>query len=132
MVDWQGALDPAEKLDFIADFTAATLGANEAPVLAPGELIASYSLAVTAEAAALGLTIEEGAPYGPGLVALDANLEEVAGATAIKLWLSVAPAFQSNPAFESGVKLGVVATIITDSVPQRTRERTYNVEVKQQ
>lgn len=116
-VEWEGQLDPGERLDFVADFA---LGDN--PVLADGETIASFSLAVTAAAAALGLTIEQEGEYAPALVNAD---------TAIQLWLTVAPEMQNDEAFAAGVSLGVVATIQTNSVPPRTRERTYLAQVAQ-
>lgn len=115
--DWEQQLDPAERLDYIMDFA----GGDE-PVLAEAETIASYSLAVTAQGALYGLTIESDAPYAPALAG---------GSTQIKLWLSVDVDEQSNPLFSSGLTLGVVATIVTSSVPARRRERTFNVEVKQ-
>lgn len=115
---WEGQLDPAEKLDFEADF-----GGGEKPVLEEDETIASYSLAVTAEAAALGLQIESAPPYASSLVA---------GSKAVKLWLSVDPLEQENSLFTAGVQLGIEVTIVTSSSPARTRQRTWNVEVKQQ
>lgn len=117
MTEWEENLDPAERIEFVMEFASGV-----APVLGVGETISSYSLAVTAEAAALGLTIETGAPYA-------ASLEP--NGTDIKLWLSVSAPFQDNAAFTPGIQLGVVATINTSSTPSRRRQRTFLVTVKQ-
>lgn len=117
MILWQGKLDPAERLDFIMNFSG---GAD--PLLEPDEAIDSWSLAVTAPAAALGLEIVEEFPYSPWL--------NVAG-DEITLWLNVAPDFQEANAFVAGVVLGIEVSIVTTSSPPRTRQRTFGVEVKQ-
>ena len=117
MILWQGKLDPAEKLDYVMNFSG---GAD--PLLETGEAIDSWALAVTAPAAALGLEIVESFPYAPWLS--EAGDE-------ITLWLNVAPEFQQNAAYLTGVVLGIEVTIVTTSSPARTRQRTFGVEVKQ-
>lgn len=118
-IDWEGELDPSEVLDFEMDFAGGT-----DPVLEAGETIASFTLALTAEAALYGLQIKSGGGYDPALSG---------GDTLIIVWLDVDPLEAGNAAFdEDGIKLGVVATIVTDSTPARTRQRTFNVTVKQQ
>lgn len=117
MTEWEETLDPAERLDFVMQFAA-----GDEPVLEPGETISTYTLGVTAEAAALGLTIETAGAYAAELLA---------GSTDIKLWLSVAAPFQENEAFTQGLPLGVVATITTTSNPARRRQRTFLVKVQQ-
>lgn len=118
-IDWEAALDPSEVLDFEMDF-----GGGPDPVLEAGEEIASYTLAVTAEAALLGLEIKSGGGYDPALSV---------GNRSIILWLQVDPLKASDPAFDDeGTALGVVATVVTDATPARTRQRTFNVTVKQQ
>lgn len=116
-VTFKGAMDPAERLDFLMQFFS-----GSSPVLDDGELIDTYSLAVTAEAAAYGLQIETVAPYNALLSPDKQN---------IKVWLTVDPTEQGNPDFADGVELGVEATIITDANPPRRRQRTFNVKVMQ-
>jgi len=117
-IAWEGKLDPSEILDFEMNFADA-----DAPLLEPGETISTFSLALTPEAAAYGLQIKSGGGY-------DAALS--GGNTRISLWLQVQLAYQSDPDFVDGVSVGVEATIVTDSVPSRTRQRTFIVEVIQQ
>lgn len=124
-VEWQGAMDPAERVEYIASFT----GGDE-PVLRAGETIASYSLAVSAEGAALGLTIENAGEYVSRLVDV-VDGEAAPGSSAILIWLSVAPEMQSNEVFVGGAKVGVIATIETTATPPRRRERTWLVELRQ-
>lgn len=116
-VSWEGELDPSETLDFRMDFQG-----GDDPVLDVGEEIASFSLAVTAEAALHGLTILNAGDYAP---AVDET------GTQIVLWLEVDDDEQDNVAFVDGVTLGVEGTIVTTSTPARTRQRTFNVTVKQ-
>lgn len=113
----EGEMDPSEVLDFDFDFASAPN-----PVLAEGETIASYSLATTAEAAAHGLRIMSSGSYVPALTSAD---------TVIRLWLDVDPLEVDNAAFAEGISLGIEATIVTDSTPARTRQRTFEVTVKQ-
>lgn len=117
--EWEQELDPAEELDFVMDFASSPpIGS---PVLGVGEGIASFALAVTPEAAALGLEIMTG---------LGRDATEAGGQ--ITLWLTVNVGFQANAAYDgAGTKLGIVCTIMTDSIPARKRERTYSVRVKQ-
>lgn len=115
--NWEGELDPAETLDYRMNFQG-----EDDPVLDVGEEISSFSLAVTPEAALLGLQIRADGLYAP---ALDET------STKIVLWLEVDEDEQDNAAFTDGVTLGVIGTIVTSSTPARTRERTFNVTVKQ-
>lgn len=122
MVQFEGKLDPAEVLDFVMDF-----GGGVLPVLDVdnGEQIdeATLELAVTAEAAAFGLEIvDDDIDYAPDVITVGKQ---------IRLYLRVNPSFQADPAFDSGIALGVTATFDTTSTPARTRERTFLVEVVQ-
>lgn len=110
-------MDPAEKLDFEMDFRS-----GDDPVLEPGESIATYSVATTAEAAAFGLQIETVPPYAP---AMDPSGERIA------IWLTVDSGEQGNPEFLDGLPLGVEVTIVTTNSPPRTRQRTFLATVKQ-
>lgn len=117
MIDWEAAFDPSELLDYVMDFQGGT-----DPLLEAGEKIASYTLNVTAPAAALGLEISTDPAYAAGLQMAD---------TRIKLWLQIDPAFQAAPVFSEGATLGVEATITTTNVPPRIRQRTFNLHVRQ-
>lgn len=112
-----GRLDPHEALDFIVSM---------AGVLESGEAMdAGFTLSVTAEAAALGLTILDlGDGYAdPALVETD---------TGIQLWLGIALAYQTNAAFDGeGTYLAFELLTDTDSAPARTRNRTFKVQVAQ-
>jgi hypothetical protein len=115
---WSQSMDPADRLDYQMFCRGAR------PLLETAEQIASYTLALTPEAAALGLTIETGGGRDPVVLA---------GGDTVALWFSVASGFQTNAAFSgSGAQLGVELTIVTDSVPARTRQRTWALTVKQQ
>jgi len=116
-ISWEGEMDPSEVLDFEMDWAS---GAE--PVLLSGEEIASFSLALTASAAAHGLQIKSGGAYDP---------VRSVGNTTLLLWLQVDPAEVNNTAFIEGIALGVEATIVTNSSPARTRQRTWEVTVKQ-
>lgn len=120
-VEWEGNLDPSETLDFRMDFYDESLPEIER-VLDLGEEIASFEVAPTPEAVLLGLTIRDDGLYAP-------TLDETA--TKIILWLEVDPADQGNPDFVDGLVLGVEGTIVTSSTPPRTRQRTFNVTVRQ-
>jgi len=113
----EAEMDPSEILDFDLDFASAAK-----PVLEAGETIASFTLATTAEAAAHGLQIKSGSPYDPALTSAN---------TVIRAWLQVNPAEVNNAAFVDGIALGIEATIITNASPARTRQRTFEVTVKQ-
>jgi hypothetical protein len=108
-------IDPTDRLDWLT-----TLDGPEG-ILETGETIASYTLTVTAEAAALGLEIGT-ATYAP------TNPTNVS----IKFWLECNSSFQNNAAFNAdGLALGVELTVITSSTPPRRRQRTLAWMVKQ-
>jgi len=108
-----GTLDPNEELDFLVPL---------APVLEPGEEIASYTLELLPEAVALGLTIMTGSGRDHALA-----LEN----TAIYFWLNIDPDFIGNAAFDGGIALPMQVTAITNSDPARKRQRTFLVSVVQ-
>jgi hypothetical protein len=110
-------LDPAERVEYECDF-----GSGPKPVLAADETITTFTVAVTAEAAALGLEIIEAAPRAPALLP---------GNQGVRVWLNVDPLEQSNPAFDAGLWLGIEVSVDTSSTPSRHRQRTFEVEVKQ-
>lgn len=114
---FEASLDPHEEMDFIIPC---------GPLLetADGEEVASYTLTVLAEAAALGLTIMSGSGRDHALMA---------GNTDILLWLTIAGAYQSNAAFDgSGTSLPIEVEIVTNASPARRRQRTVLVRVAQQ
>lgn len=114
-VKFAGTLDPQEELDFAI---------NCVGLLEAGETIASYTLTVLAEAVALGLTIMSGGGRNHALNDSDAGID---------LWLTIAPGFQANAAFDgAGTPLPLHVQFETDSSPARTRERTFLVQVAQQ
>lgn len=107
-------LDPHEELDWVAPC---------APLLELGEQIDSFTVDLLPEAAALGLTVMSGSGRDIGLAEND---------TAIRMWLTIDDAFVANGSFEgTGTALGMEMTIVTNSTPPRTRNRTFAVQVAQ-
>lgn len=110
------AHDPYDRVDYLLNLDGIT------GILENGEAVASYTISVTAEAAALGLTVSTGA-WAPS---------QPSGAQ-ILFWLEVDSGFQSNAAFDGeGVDLGVEISVTSDSVPARRRQRTCAIRVAQQ
>ncbi len=108
-------LDPNEEMDFLL---------NCSGLLEAGETIDSYTLTVLSEGVALGLTIMTG----------DGRDHAANGAaTGVDLWLTIDDAYKTNAAFEgAGIALPLHINIVTNSLPARTRDRTFLVQVAQQ
>lgn len=114
-------MDPADIVDYVAD-AYDTSDPAKTPLLEAGESIVSYTLSMSAEGAALGVTIESVAPRAPALINSNKG---------IKFWLSVTAGFQTNAAFDgAGTLIPVLVTIDTDM--SRRRQRTVVVQVAQQ
>lgn len=117
---FEQSMDPTDLVDFEIQLVDR--------LLETGELATTYTLALMAEATALGLKIAEGitdlgdAAYAPALV----------GGNTIRFWLYVEPANRNDAAYDSGATLGIELTIETDSTPSRRRQRTFSVEVVHQ
>ncbi len=108
-------IDPAEELDYVMDFNA---------VLNVGEIIDTFVLTMSAEGAALGVSIMSGGGRDAAKVEDD---------RAILVWFKVSSEFQQNAAFAGeGISIGVECRIVTDALPARTRERTFALLVRQQ
>lgn len=101
---WPESIDSADVLDFEIDCS---------DLLETGESISSYSVEIPAESSLFGLVLGTGtrAPTINGKI--------------IKIWLSC-----TTPVAET-VTLPVETTIVTDSSPQRTRQRTAGIKVEQ-
>lgn len=120
-------MDPADIVDFVANFYD-TSDATKTPILESGETISSYTLTMSSEGAALGVTIETVAPRAHGLITSSAGYVDN---TAIKFWLSVTGANATNAAWDAtGTKIPVTVTINTSQ--NRRRERTMVVTIAQQ
>lgn len=110
-------MDPAD-----LEFYGFTLGQGPEDLLLPGEGVAAFTLAVTAEAAAAGLRIVTEDGRAPTLTGLD-----------LLFWLSVDPSLFGAAAFSGpGVDLGLELTVKTDSFLFRTKQKTLVVKVAQQ
>lgn len=117
-VTFAGFLDPNEEMDFIL---------NCSSILEVGEEIASYTLTLLSEAVALGVTIMSGSGRDDALITGSSEFDDN---TAVKLWLEIDDAYKTNAAFnDPGTSLGMEITIVTNSVPARTRQRTALVKV---
>jgi|SRR6476660_6550453 len=105
-------MDPASLLEWPIKFGGA---------LEENELVVSYTLTMSAEAAALGLEIATGghAPTWDG--------------TDLIVWFQVDPLMQADAAFDGqGVSLPMTLWFRTDQTPYRERELTLYLEVAQQ
>lgn len=118
-VDWTGKLDPADHQPYVANF----IGGRK-PVLdeLAGEKIAIFDITLDAAAIEAGLIVDDTLEY---------EAVPINGGTAIRLWLMVDEAKRDDPRFTRGMKLNVIVTIETDSVPARTIQRTWRVNVVQ-
>ena len=119
---WEASLDPSDNVDFYADFGAVGESGTEA-VLAEGEAIDSFTAIPTAAATAAGLLVGASGQYAPSKVNDDRT---------VKMWLSIDPDKRDNCEFgtTAGLALGVEVSIVTDSVPPRSFQRTWTVTVR--
>ena len=116
-------LDPGDTLDFYAALSVGAQDVSPAPMLLTGETVAGLVVAVSSEAAAVGLKIMSGSGY-PAPAINSSNV--------ISFWLSVDAAMRSSTVFnDGGILLGVELTITTNNNPPRIKNRTLAVLVKQ-
>ncbi len=88
------------------------------PALEAGEEISTWSIVVSPEAAALGLTILTAADGKADPALIEANC-------AVELWIGIDPEFQDDPAFEGpGKGLSFEVFYSTSSSPPRDDNRT--------
>lgn len=118
-VVWDQPMDPADIIDYQADFRD-----GQFPVLEATEVITAFVPTLPADAVALGVEIMSGGGYDP-------TSEE--GDTSVKVWFKVDSGYQLNPAYDGeGQNFGVMFHITTDNAPAREREKTYVLTVAQQ
>ena len=121
--EWTQPFDPWDRKEYVAEFDTTADGAS-GPVLEAGEEITSYTIEVSAEAAALGVEISTDTGYEDSLLA---------GNQQIEVWFEVDEAFRENAAFAgAGMQVGVEFTINTNSSPSRRHQKTYVLKVAQQ
>lgn len=119
---FEQALDPSDVVDFHVIVSQGASDAVPPTVLLLGEAIAQYSLALTAEASAVGLRIVERTGYGNRLVG---NL--------LTLWLEVDASMHGSPIFDgAGVIVAIELTITTTSTPPRIKQRSFLVRIANQ
>lgn len=107
------AFDPADKADFQIGLSGLLTG---------GEEMVAHTLIMSAEGAALGVSILNSGGYQP-----------VVGADDIQFWIEVDEANRADPAFEgAGTPISMELTIETNSVPSRRFQRTIYFTVAQQ
>ena len=106
-------LDPQEELDWTLNLSS---------LLEADEEIDSYELVLLPEAVALGLTLMSGGGRDHALTP---------GNRGISFWTEIDDAFKNDPAFDGGVLLPMEVTIVTNSNPTRTRNRTFRFPVAQ-
>jgi hypothetical protein len=106
-------MDPYERLDWIAELSG-TDG-----LLETGETIASFTLTMGAEGAALGVSVLTAAPY---------TAATTDAAKSVRFWLEVDEAFRENAAFNDAVSIPITLSLLTSNVPARRRQRTMVVE----
>lgn len=112
-------MDPSD----IADYAIVlSKGVDTSSFLAADEEVQSYSLTLTAEAVAAGITIKTGAGYATTLTN-----------NRIRFWLEVSADQQSSSIFDgSGIVAALVLTIVTTASPARRKQRTLSVQVANQ
>lgn len=111
------AMDPSD-----IDVFELTIGQGVDELIMPGESIASFLFAVTAEAAAAGLRIMTEDNRAPTLTGL-----------LLRFWLAVDPSMLGAAAFSgAGIDLGLELSVKTNSVPYRAKQKTIVVKVAQQ
>lgn len=120
---WTQPFDPWDRKEYVAEFDTTATGAS-GPVLTEDEEIVSYTIEVSAEAAALGVEIS---------TALGYEDELLAGNKQIQVWFEVDEAFRENAAFAgTGTYVAIEFTIVTNSSPARRHQKTYVLQVAQQ
>ena len=113
------AMDSADVLDWQVTLSQGSTGLE---TLQPGESVASFTVALTAEAIAAGLQINTTSGYATLLVG-----------NVITFWLSVTSGSLANAAFlGAGTGFGIEITITTNANPARVKQRTVVVTVAQQ
>lgn len=112
---WSDAMDPSDITEWVIDLS---------PLLQSDEAIESYELTLSPEAINAGIYFSSDALRIHKLIWSN---------RAIMFWPEIAPADRGAPAFDgTGTRYPLVVSIITNSVPSRTFERTYLLRVSQQ
>lgn len=108
-------MDPSDLIDIVYDAR---------PMMAVDEAISdTWVLTMSAEGAAVGLTISSGGAYAPAKVLADGG---------VRFWLSVSGIQQANNIFlNSGIDIPITLRWDTTNVPKRTFERTMVITVRQ-
>ena len=119
--------DPRDELEYIISADG---------LLEADEEIADYELVPLAESVALGVEIMEGGGRDHALLP-ETELDDgtvLRANTAVLFWLTIADADRLVSIFygSSGATVPVEVTIVTTSVPARTRQRTVLLKVVQQ
>lgn len=121
------ALDPRDELDFYAFVSQGAPDQKPAPILLLGEGVASYSLALTAEAVAVGLRIMSGVN-----AAGEDRTDRLIG-NELSIWFDVAPDMRGSRLFDgSGVTVGVKVNFRTTANPSRNKNRTFLLRIANQ
>jgi hypothetical protein len=114
---------PVDILDFSVIITRGDGSAKPPPFLLTDEAVASFTLALSAEAVAAGLFVKQGVGYpAPTFADLTCTF-----------WLAVAPEMQGAVMFQgTGATFGIELTVVTTAQPPRTKQRTLTVKVAKQ
>jgi len=114
-------LDPSDVDFYGLDISKVGVDLGEKfPLLLAGETVASFTLALTAEAIAAGLYIRT-----------DAGREVTLSGLSVTFWLSIVEAMQGNAMFNAaGMVLAMELTVVTSG--GRTKQKTATVKVVQQ
>jgi len=119
--------DPRDVLEVKVGISQGAEDANPAPILLLGESVASLGVAVSTEAAAIGLKIVsgtfEGATYPSPSISQNV----------VTFWVTVDEARRGDAAFDgAGVTVGVELTFKTNNNPPRVKQRTVALRMAQQ
>lgn len=116
------ALDPSDLVDFHVIISQGEPDAKIPTVLLVGEAVADYSLGVTPEAAAVGLSIVEREGYQNRLVG-----------NVLSLWLEVDASMRGAAIFNGlGVTVAIELIMTTTSDPARIKQRSFLVRIANQ
>lgn len=119
---FEQALDPSDIVDFYVFISQGSPDASPPTVLLKGEAVAAYSLALSPEAAAVGLRIVERGSYKNSF---SGNL--------LTVYFEVDDDLKGSPLFSGiGITVAVEMTIVTTSIPPRTKQRSFLVRIANQ
>lgn len=119
--------DPRDVLEVKVGISQGADDADPPPILLTGETVAALLVAVSTEAAAVGLMIVSGVFEGGTYPAPSFS------GNVVTFWITVNPTRRGDVAFDGdGVTVGVEMTFTTNNNPPRVKQRSVAIKVAQQ